>query len=343
MVQQQEITIYDLAKKLNVSAATVSRALNGHSVVSEKTAKRIRDLAKEMGYRSNNFASNLRLQKTNTIGVLMHELNSNFITSVLSGIEKVTAAAGYDIIIGHSAEKSKKEIANANNFFHKRVDGLIASLAYDTKNMHHFDPFIRKGIPIVFVDRVENESGGIKVVIDNYKAGYQATEHLITQGCKRIMHITGNTTRNVYADRLRGYKAALADHNLAITGDYIIINDLSEEASIDAAQLIIKMKKRPDGLFVTNDFCAAVCMQQLKEAGIKVPQDIAIVGFNNDVISKLVAPKLTTINYPGREVGEVAARNLVNHLTGTAKMESTYTITLRSDLIIRASSLKNGR
>ena len=149
MKQEKDVTIYDIARQLNVSAATVSRALQDHKTVNKHTKKKIFELASQLGYRTNNFASNLRNQRTRTIGVIIHELNSNFITSVLAGIEKITTAAKYDLIIGHSSETYAKEIANAHNLFHKRVDGLIVSLAYDTTDLSHFDPFIKKNIPVI--------------------------------------------------------------------------------------------------------------------------------------------------------------------------------------------------
>ena len=189
MFKGKEVTIYDLADRLNLSIATVSRALKDDPVVSRKTKRKIIDLAEKMGYRSNHFASNLRKQKTNTIGIIIHELNSNFITSVLAGVEKITAEAGYDLIIAHSSERYVKEAANAKNLFHKRVDGLIASLSFDTNDLEHFRPFEEKGVPVIFFDRVERSSKYAAVVIDNYKCGYQATEHLIEQGCKRIVHV----------------------------------------------------------------------------------------------------------------------------------------------------------
>src|SRR6185503_19149636 len=161
---------------LNISIATVSRGLNDDPVVSKKTRKKIFDLAEELGYRSNHFARNLRQQQTNTIGIIVHELNSNFITSVLAGVEKVTAEAGYDLIIAHSSESFTKEAANALNLFHKRVDGLIASLAFDTEGLDHYKSFEEKGIPVIFFDRVEEKSESTKVIIDNYKCGYQATQ-----------------------------------------------------------------------------------------------------------------------------------------------------------------------
>jgi LacI family transcriptional regulator len=342
MFREKEVTIYDLADKLNISIATVSRALKDDPVVSKKTKKKIFDLAEKMGYRSNHFARNLRKQQTNTIGIIIHELNSNFITSVLAGVEKVTTEAGYDLIIAHSSESYTKEAANAKNLFHKRVDGLIASLSFDTTDLEHFQPFINKGVPVIFFDRVEQRDDNTVVIIDNYKCGYQATQHLIEQGCKKIAHVTASLKRNVYSERYRGYRDALFDHGISFDENLLMVKDLSEKAGIESAMQILRMKSRPDGVFITNDFVAAVCMRTLKENGIVIPADIAIVGFNNDAIGKLIEPALTTINYPGRDVGEITARNLINHLKGISNIQHTNTIIVSSDLIIRKSSLKKG-
>lgn len=340
MKVKKEVTIYDIAQLLDISSATVSRALKDQAIVSKKTRKKIQDAAREMGYRHNSFASNLRKQKTNTIGIIVHELNSNFITSVLAGIEKISTESGYDLIITHSSESFKKEAANVLNIFHKRVDGVIASLAFDTIGLNHFQPFFDKNIPVIFFDRVEENSDNAKVIIDNYKNGYQATQHLIDQGCKRIVIVTANLNRNVYAQRFKGYKDALNDNGLTFNENLVLIKDLSEKCGREAAEQILAMKPRPDAAFITNDFSAAVCMQTLKEKGVRIPEDIAIVGFNNDAISKIVEPELTTINYPGMEIGEIAARNIIAHLKGEINLTHTNTIFVQSELIIRKSSLR---
>jgi len=339
-MKEKEVTIYDLANELNLSSATVSRALKNDPLVSKKTRKKIFELAEKRGYRSNHFAKNLREQKTNTIGFMVHELQSNFITSVLAGVEKVATESGYDLIITHASESYTKEAANAKNLFHKRVDGLIASLSFDTRNLDHFRPFVDKGVPIIFFDRVERNSENTVIVIDNYKCGYQATRHLIDQGCKKIAHVTSSLKRNVYSERYRGYRDALFDNNIPLDETLLIINDLSEKAGIEAAKQILSMHPLPDGAFITNDFVAAVCMRTLKEHNIKIPSDIAIVGFNNDAVGKLIEPSLTTINYPGKDMGEIVARNLINHLQGTGDIQSIRTVIVSSDLIIRKSSLK---
>ena len=338
MKVDKEITIYDIASTLKISAATVSRGLQGKSSVTDKTRKRILDKAKEMGYRSNNFASNLRNNKTHTIGVLMHELNSTFMLSVLTGIEKITGATKYDIIITHSAESGVKEVSNANNLFHKRVDGLIASLAFDTPDLSHFEQFINKNIPIIFFDRVEENQNGTKIIIDNYKAGYEITRHLIEQGCSRIAHITGSLTRNVYDQRFKGYLAALKDHQINFDEKLLKVINLEKDACARSAREILEHKNRPDGLFTASDFAAAICIQTFKEAGVRVPDDIAVAGFNNDLISTIVEPKLTTINYSGISIGETAAKMLIGHLTGSININHHKTIVLNSELVVRESS-----
>lgn len=339
---QKEVTIYDLAKALNLSPATISRGLRKSSALNEATVERILAEAEKTGYRHNNFASNLRKQQTKTIGIIVHELNSNFIAAVLSGIEKVSTESGYDLIISHSAESFKKEAANVINLYQKRVDGLIASLSLDSEGLDHFKPFFSKNIPVIFFDRVEEQAPYAKVIIDNYNSGYQATQHLIAQGCKRIVLVTANLNRNVYAQRFKGYKDALKDYQIPFNEDWVLIKDLSEKCGREAAEKILSMNPLPDAAFITNDFSAAVCIQTLKENGIRIPEDIAIVGFNNDAISKIVTPQLTTINYPGIEIGEIAARQLIAHIKGESNLNDNPTTFVNADLCIRKSSLRKG-
>jgi len=338
MEKHKDITIYDIARKLDISVATVSRALKDDPVVSKKTKKKVLDLAEKMGYRSNHFARNLRNQRTDTIGVIVPRLNSYFMSTVIAGIENVANAEGYNLIITQSSELFEKEIASAKTMFNNRVDGLLISLAYDTENLNHFEQFSKKNIPVIFFDRTEEHNRFTDVLIDNRKAAYEATSHLISQGCKRIVHITASPKRNVYIDRLAGYKQALADNKIRFKEEFIIIGNLSGEAGEEAAAKILTMSPMPDGIFVANDNCAVTCLLALKNRGIKIPEDIAIVGFNNDPVSIVVEPNLSTINYPGYEMGELAARNLINHLNGTVPIHSTNTILLRSELVIRTSS-----
>lgn len=340
MTKPKEVTIYDLARKLNISIATVSRALKDDPVVSKKTKKKIFDLAEEMGYRYNHFARNLREQRTYTIGVIVPRLNSYFMSTVIAGIESVANNEGYNLIISQSSEQAAKEIASAKTMFNNRVDGLLVSLAYDTEDIKHFDQFFKKNIPLIFFDRVMDHPDCTNVLIDNRKGAYEATSHLIEQGCRRIVHITATPKRNVYIDRLAGYKQALADKQVPFNEEYVLINNLSQEAGVQAAETILEMNPLPDAVFAANDNCAVGCMLALKKAGIRIPQDIAFVGFNNDPVSTVIEPNLTTINYPGYKMGEMAAGSLINHLNGITSIATTNTILLRSELIIRASSIK---
>jgi LacI family transcriptional regulator len=339
---EKEVTIYDIAQKLNISAATVSRGLKDHPGINKNTKKKILAAAAEMGYRSNSFASSLRTKRGNVIGVIVPRLNSNFMSDVIAGIEKVVNESGYNLFISQSLETMEKEVSNAKAMFNNRVDGLLVSLAYNTDNIDHFEAFIKREIPVIFFDRVVEHEHCPSIFIDNYKAAYNITTHLIEQGCKRIMHISGNQLRNVYRDRFNGYKKALEDHQIAFDDDLLIVNDLSAQAGTEAAQQILQMAVRPDGVFVSNDLCAISCMQILKSEGIKIPEDIAFAGFNNDPTSCVIEPNLTTIDYKGYEMGEVAAKVLIGHLDRNNDLQQTHSLILRSELIVRDSSRKKG-
>ena len=214
MKNTKVITIYDIAEALNLSPSTVSRGLKDHPLLKKETIKKIKATALKMGYRHNKFASNLRQKQSYTIGVVVPKLNSYFMASVISGIEKITYQNGYGLLISQSQESVIQEKSCITTLFDSQVDGLLVSLAYDTKSLDHFNCLLEKNIPIIFFDRVAACRDCMSIVIDNFKAGYEVTSHLIEQGCKTIVHVTGNLLRNVYSDRLEGYKQALADHDL---------------------------------------------------------------------------------------------------------------------------------
>jgi LacI family transcriptional regulator len=343
MIAGKDITIYDLASKLNISPTTVSRGLQDHPAINKATKKKIFELAEEMGYRSNHFAKNLRQQKTHTIGVIVPRLISAFTSTVISGMENVATKAGYNLLISQSLEQYQKEVANAKTMFNNRVDGLLVSLAYDTEDISHFEPFVNKNIPLIFFDRVAEHSSCTNIIIDNQKAAFNATTHLIEQGCKNIIHITAPSKQNVYVDRLRGYRNALVENDIEFREDNIFRGDLSQEAGAAAAELISKLSPLPDAVFAASDSAAVGCMLALKKTGVRIPEDIAFAGFNNDAISQVIEPNLTTTNYHGFEMGEAAAQHLINHLKGVSTIYTTNTIVLRSELIVRASSLRRGK
>jgi len=340
MKSDKVITIYDIAERLKLAPSTISRGLQDNPAVNAKTRKKIFDTANEMGYRFNTFARNLRNQKTNTIGVIVPRLNSYFISAILAGIEKELNNANYNMLISQSLELEENEMKYARTMMHNRVDGLIVNLAANTRNLDHFDEYSRHQIPLLFVDRVIENDDFNKVVINNQKAGYELTSHLIQQGCKRIAHLTGNLMRNVYQDRKAGYMKALAEHGIPYEEQLVFETDLTEEACVAAANALLEQEIMPDALFAANDLAAVICMKVFKDAGLRIPEDIAIAGFNNDIISRISEPMLTTVNYPGEEMGRIAARHLIANISGAEEMELANTIILKSQLVIRASSLK---
>ncbi len=341
MKTTKDVTIYDVAKELNISPSTVSRGLKDHPHIHKDTKKRIMAAAKEMGYQQNKFASSLRKRRTETIGVVVPKLNSYFMATVISGIEKVTNKHGYGLIISQSQESGKQETACVATLFDSSVDGVLISLAFDTKNLDHFDKLFKKDIPVVFFDRVADCNGCMSVIIDNYKAGYEATVHLIEQGCKKIIHLGGNLLRNVYSERFRGYRQALHDNDIEFNQKLVFISDLTAQAGRDIMKKVLKMNLLPDGVFAANDTSAVATILEMQEAGIRVPDEIAVVGFNNEPVSQVISPNLTTVDYPAREIGEIAATALMDKLNNTQSI-SYSTIVLKHSLIVRQSSLRKG-
>lgn len=336
-LKMKEATIYDIARELNLSASTVSRALKDNPAINVETRKKVKDCALRMGYRSNAFASNLRTKKTNTIGVIVPRLDSNFMSACLAGMEEVANQKGYNLIISQSHESVKKEAQNADIMFNKRVDGVIASLTVEDLNVDHFKCFDDKKVPVVFFDRIPQNTTNTCFIIDNYQAAYKATSHLIEQGCKRIAHLTLDSESNVYVDRTRGFKAALKD-NEACCGDVFNMKALNLETGKVFVEKYRKMKVKPDGIFVANDMAAVSCIIGMQKIGVKVPDDVAIVGFNNDPVSTIIRPQLSTVTYPGKKAGMLAAKSLIEHLEGVDSMEHTNKVVLNTSLVVRESS-----
>lgn len=336
--QNNEVTIYHIAEALNVSAATVSRAINNDPAVKKSTRLKIFDKANEMGFRLNTHARGLKVKQTFTIGVIVPRLNSFFMSDVLAGMENICNIEGYEMIISQSLELMEKEEKNALNMFNKRVDGLLVSLAYNTTNIDHFNRFIERNIPLIFFDRVMDHPNCPTIEIKNFHAAYEITSHLIEQGAKKIFHVTGNQSKAVYSERNRGYQTALSDNNIELKNDRLIINNLSMEDGKDVAYKILEMSEKPDAIFFDNDTCAVSCLLELKKNGIITPDDILIAGFNNDPISTIVEPNLTTVDYKGYELGEVAAKTLINFIKDENQQHSTSNIIIRHSILIRDST-----
>jgi LacI family transcriptional regulator len=338
MKPNKEVTIHDLAAELNVAPSTVSRALKEHPSISKETIQLVKKLAQERGYRPNQIAASLRNSKTNTIGVIISLINRPFVSSLISGIEDTARQEGYNVLISQSHDSYYHEVANAKALYNSRVSGLIVSLATETLQYDHFQEFFRSNIPVVFVDQVPEEVASHRVIIDNFAAGFMATEHLIAQGCKRIAHFVGSQHRNVYKERFRGYREALQKHHLPIEEELIISgNSLSLEEGTKLANQLFSLPNPPDGLFCPNDTTAISAIQCAKKRGIKVPEQLAIIGFNNDPISSIIDPPLSTITHPAVEMGKIAAQQLLKHSKHKEK-NSHETVVLKTELLVRESS-----
>ncbi|NMH89743.1 LacI family DNA-binding transcriptional regulator [Flavivirga algicola] len=337
---QKKVTIYDLSKILNVSPATVSRGLNDHPSISAKTKKRIALAAKKHGYITNKFAVNLTKQKSNTIGVIVPRLNSYFMSTVLAGMEQVINKVGYNLIISQSLESEEKEKINAKTLLNSGVDALLVSLSYETSNYDHFIDYTSRNIPLLFFDRVLNLPECYTVLIDNKAAGYEATEHLIHQGCTNILHISGHLKRNVYSERFEGYKNALQANNISFQEANFLETDLNPKKIDRVMKHIKNSTNKIDGIFVSSDNFAASCIKELTKEGYRIPEDIKVIGFNNDFVSEIVSPNLSTIDYPGFKMGMLAGESIIAHLNGNINLESINAITLRHKLIKRESTSK---
>ncbi|WP_318342898.1 LacI family DNA-binding transcriptional regulator [Flagellimonas baculiformis] len=341
---KKEVTIYDLAKELNYSPSTISRALNNHKSISKKTIKLIKEAAEEMGYRPNNLAAGLRNNKSNTIGVLISRISRPFQASLISGIEETARKAGYNVLISQSNDKYENEVSNCNALYDSRITGLIVSLSMETVDMGHFQKFIDLGIPIVFVDRVPDNFNSYKVVIDNYTAGYSATKHLIDQGCTRIAHFAGAQHRNIYEERKKGYLDALRESGLPIDQDLIIhFKTLSFEEGNKATKKLLKMPEPPDGIFSANDTAAVSAIMCAKKMGIEVPQELAVIGFNDDPIASIMQPSLSTVSHPASKMGAISAKRILNHSGQNYDADLTEITVLGTEIIVRDSSLKKAK
>lgn len=342
MNKKREVTIYDIARELNVSPSTVSRALKDHHSIGKKTKKAVLKLAEERGYQPNIIASSLRSNKTNTIGIITSWINRPFISSLISGVEMAANKSGFNVIISQSHDSYENEVANAKTLYGSRIEGLVVSLAMETTNYDHFQKFLKKNIPVVFVDRVPDDLNTTKVVINNYESGFKATEHLIEQGCKRIAHIGGVRHRNVYSERMNGYVAALKKHGLEVDSNLIVESDrLSSEEGYRIAEYLINLDARPDGVFSANDTAAVSFIKYAKSVGVNVPEDIAVIGFNNDPISTIIDPALSTVSHPAFEMGKLVAAQVLNQGRLPSELIQAQTIMLETDLIIRESTLRD--
>lgn len=342
MQENKHVTIYDIAERLNLATSTISRALKDHHTISDKTIKIVKKTAEDMGFVPNTLAAGLRGNNTKTIGVLIPTVTQPFLSSLISGIEIAAQKADYTVIIMQSHDSYKEEVNMVKSLYSNRVSGVICSLAMETNNTDHFQQFSKNNIPLVFVDRVPKDYNTFRVVIDNYSSGYKATKHLIDQGCKRIAHLTaGLELGNIYNERKRGYLAALHDANLLVEEDLIIsLNAITYEEGVKASNQLFDLNPIPDGLFAPGDIIAVSAIQTAKKRGILVPDQLAVIGFNNDPISEIIDPNLTTISHPAEKMGKAAAEIIIKNLKSSKNNDVKEITFLNTEVLIRASTDK---
>lgn len=333
-----KITIYDIAQALGLSASTVSRALQNNPLINEETRTKVQDAAANMGYVPNWIASSLRKKRSNILGLIVPRTSMYFQSTAISGIQHEAHKYGFSIVIGQSDETVAMEKELAHTFFSLRVDGLLASASMFTTNIDHFSPFIKNNIPLVFYDRVPLDFPGYSITGDDFKGGFLATEHLIKQGCKKIAHFSGQLTCNLYQQRLEGYKAALAKYKIPYDESLLYIHNLTLDAGGEAARQILASDNLPDGLFAANDSSAVAFIQEARKAGIDIPGKIKVVGYSNDLSSRIISPSLTTIEQSGYKMGEKAVETLVQLINKEEKIKIVKNYVFEVELIQRESS-----
>jgi LacI family transcriptional regulator len=307
----------------------------------------VNELAEKLNYQPNIVALSLRQSKTNTIGVIIPEIVHFFFSTVISGIEDVAYSAGYNVILAQSNESQTREISDIKALFNSRVDGMLMSVSRETTNFDHIESMLAKGVPIVFFDRVYDTGQASKIIVDDFTGAKEATLHLIDQGCKRIAHIEGPPNLEISKQRLEGYKEALKEHNMPFNKELVAIcpSGTIEEGK-KATEKLLSLKNPPDAIFATNDPAAMGAMQAIKAKGLKMPNDVALVGFSNWFFSSLMDPPLSSVDQPGFEMGQEAAKLLIRQIEKQEKDDEDITPEtkiLKTRLIIRESSLKKGK
>lgn len=333
------ITIKDIAKKLNISIATVSRAFNDKSDIKIETKNLILTTAKEMGYRPNPMAKKLMQKRSLTIGIVVPEFSNSFFPEVIIGAQEILFEKGYQVLITQSNENFETELKNVKTLEDSMVDGIIISQSTETKNVDYYQNLIKTGFPIVFFNRVCNEITSSKVLFNDYKWAFLATEHLINQGYRKIYHLKGKESLSLTNDRMNGFLDAHAKHKLAVTREQIIPTGFTIDDGQRVANEIINSGKIPEAIFASNDPSAIGAMQVFKKNGYSIPKDIAFVGFTESKMGSIIEPQLTSVLQPAREIGKESARILIEQIENQANFKTKVTV-LNGQLNIRESSNK---
>jgi len=335
------VTLKQIAEELGISITTVSKALKEYPDVSKKTRKLVRETAAMLNYKPNSFAVNLRTKESKTIGLIIPEIVHHFFSSVIKGIISQAEKKGYLVITLQSNESYELEKQQIDLLISKRVDGILISLANGTANFNHLSEIIEHKIPLVMFDKIAKVVKCSKVIINDRKAAYKATQYLIDIGCKRIAHFRGPLLPQNSIDRFLGYKQALADNNLPYDASLVYtLNDMSFEEGKFYANQLLKDHKDVDGIFINTDLVAIGAIAEFNEQGIKVPDQINVIGFSNWFMASVISPSLTTINQPGFKMGKEAFKILYKEIKNKKKKKSVSykELVLETDLVIREST-----
>ncbi|UZD22671.1 LacI family DNA-binding transcriptional regulator [Algoriphagus halophytocola] len=339
MKKGHQVTMKEIAKKLGVSVSTISRALKDSPELHPETKRKIVEMAKEMNYQPNLLAQSLRISRTKTLGVIVPEITSHFFASCISGIQDFANTRGYNIMICQSNESIDLEMANIKTLVSSQVDALLISLSRETNHYEHLLDLYNREIPFLLFDRVNEDIPVSKVTFNDVGGAYEVTKHLLENGCKKVMYVSGPEDLYISKKRKEGYMQALEDFGVEFDPKMVKISNLTTEGNIKIGQEIAEMKERPDGVFCMIDPVALDILAYWKEKGIRVPQDMALAGFTNNPSSAVVEPSLTTVAQPGYEMGKLAVTHLLDQLDGIAS-DDPISIVLDTTLLPRKSTEK---
>ena len=335
-----QVTIKDLARHLNISVATVSRAMRDMPEIKAETRDAVLKLAKEWDYQPNILATNLVKNRTKTIGVIVPDLAYHFFASVIKGIEEEAFARGYSLLLTQTSELYERELTNVQNLSRGHVEGFIKSLSHENTDYEHLKRLQRKGIPLVFFDRDADEIDVPKVMVDNVGAAYEATKHLIENGCKRIAFLAGPINVTVSNQRQLGYENALQNSGLKIDKSLIVHGNYNLQKVIELTNELFELENPPDGLVVVSDRLAVGAISALRVKKIRIPEDVAIVSFNDEPMCTIVTPTLTSVSQPTFEMGKMAMSLLINQINNPDTLLKPDIIVFKTELKIRESSMR---
>lgn len=337
----KKTTIYDIAKKLNITAATVSRALNNNPKISNATRELVLKTAKALNYEQNRLALALKSGKSNNVGVIVPRINSAFFASVIRGIEEELYPHGYHVIICQTHEKQNMEVENIDTLLNAQVDGILMSISTFNNDMSHFHRVLKKRIPLIFFDRKNDLDGVSSVTVNDFEGGYKATKHLIEQGCKQIAHFSVDRSIDIYKNRFLGYKQALLDHGIEFDENLVIESKSDVEEGRIAAKKLLGMEIKPDAIFSASDWTALGAIKELRENGLRIPDDICVVGFSNEPFTKFMELPISTVDQFPLEMGKIAAKVFLEQVNNTENLKIEKKVVLTPELLIRKSSVKN--